>query len=218
MKLSTFVVAGLIVVALSAIVPFTVYDRIPDPMPTHWNLRGEVDGYTAKPWGVILGPLVMAFVLGVFVALRRIAPVGYRLESFERPYFLLGFATILFLAIATSFPVMHSLGWNIRVDQIILGGLGALLMFIGNMLGKTTRNFFVGIRTPWTLANEEVWLRTHRLGGKSFFAAGVLLLIAAFTGLGFAITIPVILLAALIPVVYSYLIYRKLQRTEIPSN
>jgi len=217
-KLSTFLVAGLILIALTAIVPFTVYDRIPDPVPTHWNLRGEVDGYTAKPWGVILGPLIMVLVLGVFVALPRLAPEGFRLESFARPYFLLGFSTILFLAIAMSIPVMHSLGWNIRVDQVMLGGLGALLMLIGNMLGKTTRNFFVGIRTPWTLTNEEVWLRTHRLGGKTFFAGGALLMVGAVTGLGFALAIPAILIAAIIPVVYSYVIYRKLQRTEIPMT
>jgi len=178
-----------------------------------WNLRGDVDGYTAKPWGVILGPLVMTFVLGAFVVLPRISPKGYRIESFERPFFLMGFATMLFLAVATSFPVMHSLGWNVRVDQVMIGGLGALLMLIGNMLGKTTRNFFVGIRTPWTLASEEVWLRTHRLGGKTFFAGGVLLLIGAVTGLGFSVAIPAIVIAALIPVVYSYVIYRKLQRS-----
>ena len=82
---------------------------------------------------------------------------------------------------------------------------------MGNFLGKVTRNFFVGIRTPWTLASEEVWLRTHRLGGKCFVAAGFAVVAISLLGLGPWAMMAVILAAALVPVVYSYVIYRRLE-------
>jgi uncharacterized membrane protein len=81
---------------------------------------------------------------------------------------------------------------------------------MGNFMGKLTRNFFVGIRTPWTLVNDEVWLRTHRLGGKLFVAAGVVTAIAAFSGAGLYVMLAAVLAAAIVSVIYSYVVYRKL--------
>jgi uncharacterized membrane protein len=93
----------------------------------------------------------------------------------------------------------------------LFAGMGVLFVVMGNLLGKVTRNFFVGIRTPWTLANEEVWNRTHRLGGKLFVVAGLVVVAAAFTGVSMWPVFIAIGLAGLIPIVYSYVLYRRLE-------
>ena len=93
----------------------------------------------------------------------------------------------------------------------IFAGMGVLFIVIGNLLGKVTRNFFVGIRTPWTLASEEVWYRTHRLAGKLFVAAGLFMVVASLAGLRLWPLFVSLGVAALVPVVYSYVIYRRIE-------
>ena len=218
MKTRTLLLVGLVLVALTALVPALNYDAIPDPVPTHWNLRGEADGFTPKPWGAFLGTFTLLFSLGVFLAIPNISPAGYEVNGFPRAYFLMAVGTMIFIAVVTSAGVLQSIGLGIDIDATVTGGIGALFMLIGNLLGKITRNFFVGIRTPWTLASEEVWLRTHRMGGKTFFSAGVVILIASVFGARAAFVLPAILIAALVPVVYSYVIYRRLQREAISGT
>jgi uncharacterized membrane protein len=89
--------------------------------------------------------------------------------------------------------------------------IGVVFVVIGNYMGKVQRNFFVGIRTPWTLANEEVWLRTHRLAGKLFVASGVVLAVSSFFGPGLLIGVAFALVASFVPVIYSYVLHRKLE-------
>ncbi|MEZ4364105.1 MAG: SdpI family protein [Kofleriaceae bacterium] len=97
------------------------------------------------------------------------------------------------------------------MDRAVPAALGGLLVVFGNFMGKLTRNFFVGIRTPWTLASEEVWLRTHRLGGKVIVLAGLGLVLSSALGGGFVFVIAAIALVAVIPIVYSYVLYRRLE-------
>jgi uncharacterized membrane protein len=106
-----------------------------------------------------------------------------------------------------------ALGHRVDVDRAVNLGLGLLLIVIGNYLGKVTRNFFVGIRTPWTLASDEVWLRTHRLGGVLFVSGGAVILIGAFVGgvSALAVTTTVIIGIAAFLTVYSYVIYRRIE-------
>ena len=90
--------------------------------------------------------------------------------------------------------------------------IGILFLFIGNELPKVKSNFFMGIRTPWALCSEENWRRTHRLGGKCFFTAGIILILAAFLPsqkLVFGIMFVLIMVASLVPTLMSYLWYRK---------
>lgn len=106
-------------------------------------------------------------------------------------------------------------GFALPVPKVALLGAGALLMVLGNYMGKLRRNFFIGIRTPWTIASEATWERTHRLGGKLFALAGVMVLLITAFGGPFWLSIACILAVALMLVVYSFLVYRRL---EVPSR
>lgn len=199
-------------VILAFLLGAVLYDRLPDPMPTHFNLQGDIDGWTAKPWGVFLLPLVMAGVLLMFVALPRISPKGFEVDGRSRAYAAIVLATTAFLFVLHVTVLLISMGVGIPMAAVMPVLIGAMLAGLGNYLSKVPRNFFIGFRTPWTLADEDVWFRTHRLGGRTFVAAGLLLMLAGpflsdTSALAFVPAL--IVAAAVIPVAYSYIAYRK---------
>jgi uncharacterized membrane protein len=201
---------GLVAVGFAA--SALLYDRLPDPMPTHWSSMGEPDGFTAKPLGAFMMPLVMAGVWLLMIALPRVSPRGYRLDRFAGAFEAVHLSILGFMLWVTLLGLLSGAGRAFPMDTAVQAGVGLLFIVLGNFMGKFTRNFFVGIRTPWTLAHEEVWLRTHRLGGKLFVLSGLLIGVAAFAGVGMVLMTPVVLLMSLVLVAYSYLVYRKLER------
>jgi uncharacterized membrane protein len=99
------------------------------------------------------------------------------------------------------------------VIQLVSLASGVLFLIIGNFLGKLTKNYFAGIRTPWTLENDEVWHRTHRLGGKLFVLGGLFTIVSAFMGMGLPVLIATVAATTIVTTAYSYVIYRKLTRS-----
>jgi len=187
------------------------YPALPDPMPTHWNAAGQVDGWMPKFWGAFLFPIVMAAVWLTFLVLPRISPKGFEMEPFLRAWGVCK-VTILALLLFIGVLVLRAAESGGELPRTpLLASLGVLFVVLGNLLGKVTRNFFVGIRTPWTIASEEVWYRTHRLGGRLFVAAGLFVVAAAFFRQGVWPIVVAVGLAGLVPVVYSYVIYRRLE-------
>lgn len=200
----------LMVVAAFAIVGLK-YPGLPDPMPTHWNMAGEVNGWMPKFWGAFLIPIVMAVMWLIFLVLPRISPHGFEMEPFLRAWGVLK-VTILALMFFIGVLVLRaSTNGGALPQKAVFCGMGILFIVIGNLLGKVTRNFFVGIRTPWTLASEEVWYRTHRLAGKLFVVAGLFVAATSFLRLSVWPIMISVGLAALVPVIYSYVIYRRLE-------
>ncbi len=201
-------------VALIVLVAFLaswLYPTLPDPVPTHWNLQGEVDGYMAKPWGVFAGPLI---ILGVWILLRAlpfVSPKGFRMESFFSVYRILLLAIVSLEMLVVSAALLAAAGYSIGIVGFVSGMLGILFIVLGNYMGKLRRNFFIGIRTPWTLASEEVWERTHRLAAWLFVLAGVVILSGALLGWGAYLLLPGAISAALVPVVYSLWLYRRIE-------
>jgi uncharacterized membrane protein len=202
------------------------YPELPDPMPIHWDLAGNVDRYGAKPWAPFLLPIVAAGTAALLAVLPRISPRGYTLEGSRRSVGVVSASVVGFLGFVHTLLLAHATGHPVAVERWIPLGLGVLLALLGNRFGKTTRNFFVGIRTPWTLASDEVWLRTHRLGGKLFVIAGAVVVAAALAGRG-VIALPIAVgLAALVPMLYSYWLYRRLEdsgsggddSTDVPTR
>ena len=125
-------------------------------------------------------------------------------------------AFLLFIHVAV---LGHALEWwGADMGRPVLVGVGLLLAVLGNYLGKTTRNFFLGIRTPWTLASDEVWRRTHRLGGWTMVAAGVALVVMGLFGASEMALLVIVGAAALIPVVYSFFAYRALEGFNPPPT
>jgi uncharacterized membrane protein len=201
---------GLVVLAFALVA--AVYGRLPQHVPTHWNASGAVDGTMAKPWGPFMLPLTMAGVFVLLLVLPHISPRGYEMEPFRRAYGVMQLGILSFLLAVSVLVLLADLGWAVPMSRLMPLGVGALLIIIGNFMGKVTTNFFVGIRTPWTLADPEVWLRTHRFAGKVIVFAGLIYAIAGVLGADLRFLSAGLLLAVLAPAVHSYLIYHRLER------
>jgi len=179
-------------------------------MPSHWDLQGHVNGSMPKPWGAFFGPL-MTLVLWLFLGLLpRISPRGFTVD-FPRAYDAIRTAVVALMAGVSIVIPLQAAGSHIDMSRVILAGTGILLAVIGNFLSKTTRNFWVGIRTPWTLASDEVWLRTHRLGAKMFVIGGIVVAICGLVGAPMPVWLIAVLVPGLVPIVYSYVIYRRIE-------
>jgi uncharacterized membrane protein len=185
--------------------------RMPDPVPVHWDARGHVNGFMSKPWGALVMPLTTAGAYLVTVFLPRISPRGFRLDRFRGTFEIIQLAIVAFLFFGTMLVLMAGAGIDVPLVRSLTVGAGVLLVVLGNVLGKVTKNFFVGIRTPWTLASDEVWLRTHRLGGRVFVAAGLAIVVSGLAGGGTGPILAAALAAVVIPIVYSYVAYRRLE-------
>jgi len=188
-----------------------LYPRLPQSIPTHWDFHGRPDGFTPKPWGAFVTPMVMIGIYFVFLLLPKISPRGYRFDSFLGVWEIVRTAILALLLLVHILILLSGAGVAIDLVRAMETGGGLLLVLLGNYMGKIGKNFFFGIRTPWTLASDEVWLRTHRLGGKLFVIAGLVVFAAGV--LGTAPILPMIAIgaAALVSVVYSYLLYRRLE-------
>lgn len=188
-----------------------VYARLPQRVPSHWNLHGEVDGWMEKPWGPLAQPLVATLMLAVLWVLPRIDPRRANVERFADDRRLLINLLILFFAVVQVATLGHSLGWPVEVDRVVPAAIGLLFVGLGNYLPRIRSNWFMGIRTPWTLSSERVWRETHRMGGRAFVAAGLLMALGALlprtartwtTGTAIAV-------AFALPLVYSYVAWRR---------
>jgi uncharacterized membrane protein len=198
-------------ILLAFFVPIVAYDRMPASVPTHWDTSGQADGWMSKPWGAFVMPGATALVFALLLLLPRIFPRGFRMDQFASAYETTLLTIVAFLAFISTLVTLAQVGIPVPMERAVRSGAGMLFIVIGNLMGKLRRNFFIGIRTPWTLASEEVWLRTHRLGGKLFVLAGFVVFVSALVAThGTAIVIVAVSIAALVPSAYSFWLYRRL--------
>jgi uncharacterized membrane protein len=201
-----------------------LYARLPESIATHWDFHGRPDGFTSKPWGAFVTPMVMIGIYFVFLVAPKISPRGYRFDSFLGVWEIVRTAMLALLLLVHVLILLSGAGVAIDLVRATETGGGLFLVLLGNYMGKLGKNFFFGIRTPWTLASDEVWLRTHRLGGKLFVIAGLVLFGTGVFGAGPVLPMIAIGAAALVSVAYSYLLYRRLEgfkeetREENPSG
>ncbi len=204
---SLFVIATLVLAAV-------LYPSLPEMIPTHWNAQGEVDGYMKKPGGVLMMPAMALFTFIIMKIIPVISPKGFRTDKFSNVIGVLQVTLVGFMSIVATLVLLEARGLNVRINEVIIAGVGLLFVVIGNYLGKVRKNFFIGIRTPWTLASDEVWNRTHRMGGKLFMLSGVIIWLGALLRLPLTWTVGVAVGLVLIPVVYSYFLYRQIEGFE----
>ena len=202
---------GLILVVAGLAYAAVVSSSLPDRVPSHWDAAGRVNGTMPKPWGVFLVPLVMAAMWLLFQALPRMSPRGFGMDSFSRTWGIITTAVLAFLLFVEVLTLNAARTAAMLSPRPIFAAIGVLFAVIGGSLGNVTRNFFAGIRTPWTLASEEVWNRTHRLAAKLFVAAGLAVAAGALLDVGWWFLIAALAIGGLVPVVYSYVIYRRLE-------
>lgn len=179
-------------------------------MVTHWNVRGEPDGYSARAFGAFLMPGIMLILWLVLLAVPHIDPRHTNIEKFRDSYETLIVAIVSVMAGLHVVLIGAALGWPIPIARIVPFGVGVLLVVLGNLLPRFRSNFFMGIRTPWTLSSETVWARTHRVGRYMIVGAGIMLIISAFVHSTTFSTIAFasVVAAALATLIYSYVIWR----------
>jgi uncharacterized membrane protein len=206
-----YLAAGAVIAAtLAGIV--VAYPQIPLIVPMHWNAHGNVDGWGPK-WVLFLwGPAMMSLIVALFAALRWLSPKKFEVDSFRSTYLYIMILIVSMLGYINSMVVISALGAPFDMSRAVEGCICGLILLLGNVLGKVRRNFFVGIRTPWSLADERVWYATHRLGAKTFFIAGLAGLLAVILRAPFWLPIAAILCAAFVPAIYSLVFYKQLER------
>ena len=188
-----------------------MYPNLPDQIPTHWNSKGEVDDYTAKPWGVVIMPVAAMLVFVVMRLIPLISPKGFGTDNFTDVVNVFTVVIVGFMSGVAILVLLEANGQDVRINEMIFAGVGLMFVVLGNYMGKVRKNFFIGIRTPWTLASDEVWSRTHRLGGKVFVLIGIFMMLNSFVRFPVQWLIASIVVVALVPVIYSYVIYRRIE-------
>jgi len=210
MSTRTTIFVTIFLIALATIFSVFVFDRLPEQMASHWNAANQVDGYLSRFWGAFLMPVVAIGILAMFLVIPAIDPLKANIAQF-REYFN-AFITLIVLFMV----YMHILTmlWNLGYDQFNMGAamlpaLGLIFVFAGLMMRKAKRNFFIGIRTPWTLSSDSVWEKTHQLGAKLFIASGILALLGAFfPDYAFWVVLIPVLGVTLFLILYSYVLYQ----------
>ena len=212
MRKSAIIILGIIL--LSFLIGIYLYPKMPEKMASHWNAQGQVDGYVSKFWGLFLMPFISLALFLLFILIPKIDPLKANIEKFRKYFDGFIIFTILFLFYLFTLTIFWNFGVKFSMNQVLPPAFGILFFYCGILIEKAKRNWFIGIRTPWTLSNDKVWERTHKIGGKLFKVVGII----AFLGIIFPnyalflILFPVIAVS-IYTVVYSYFEYRK-ERVE----
>lgn len=203
----------LLVIFLPLIVGLAVFDQLPEELPTHWNSRGEIDGTMPKMVALIVFPIIMLFTNGVFWAIPYVDPQK-SMEGSQKPLQIIQLSVTMLVSSLSICSILIGLGYDLDIPTIVPMGVLLLFLVMGNYMGKIRPNASMGIRNTWTLTDEEVWRRTHRLSGWVWVGLSMGLI-----GLRFLMTADLflyffiggILTMALIPMVYSYLVAKELK-------
>lgn len=174
MEKTTIAMILLILLAFSLSIYF--YPQMPEEMASHWNARGEVNGYMPKFWGSFLMPLMTLGMVGLFLVLPKIDPLKKNYSLFKNYYNGLVLVFIVFFFYIHAISIVANLGFAFNMSYLILPPMALLFLFIGYILPRCKRNWFVGIKTPWTLSSDNIWNKTHKLGGKLFMIYGAFIL------------------------------------------
>jgi len=203
----------LIIVAF--LVNIVLYNKLPDLMPMHWNIAGEINSYGPKILVAFLSPILMLVIWVAMLYSPKIDPKKDNYTKFDGSYAIITNALITFFFIIHIVILLISLGYNIAIDKVIPFMVGVLFVVMGNYLPKSKSNFFYGIKTPWTLTSEEVWKKTHRLGGKLFVISGLIIIVSSLLFKGniqFIILLILIVIAGIIPTIASYFYAKNSQK------
>lgn len=205
--------AGLGIVGLTAILSVVAAPQLPDQMAIHFDAGSQPDSFVAKPLGLAFAPLLAAGLVVLFRILPAIDPLGKNFADFQRYYDLIAVEAVGVVAYVHVLIVLWNLGYRFDVTQAIVPVLAVTYYVAGLVIENASQNWFVGIRTPWTLSDEAVWNETHRRSGILFKLAGLVTLLAIpFPEYFVLLAIGPIAVAALVPTVYSFVLYRRLHR------
>jgi uncharacterized membrane protein len=201
----------IIIFLLIIAITILAYPHLPEEIATHWNLDGKPNGFSSRFEGVSIIPLITLALYILMLVAPSLDPRKENYLKFLKAYRLIKLGLFLFLLGIQLLVIVFNLGYNVNIGKITTLGLGILFALLGIYLPQIKHNYFIGIKTPWTLANEKVWHETHRLGGKLFLISGILIMLSVFLPDKPRFWLLMILLigSSLIAMVYSYFLFKK---------
>jgi uncharacterized membrane protein len=202
----------LLLIALDVAFGLAAWGRMPARVPIHWGTSGQPNGWGPAWVNAFVPPAIAIFLYATFLYIPLIDPHHRNYASFAGPLRALRLLVVGFLAVVHVLVVLASLGVDVPMDGAMRAGLPLLFAGLGTLLPRLKPNWFFGIRTPWTLASEEVWTKTHALGGRLWTLGGLALAACAFLPAvaGLAALVGGIVVLVLVPVVWSAVLYRRL--------
>lgn len=218
MKTRGLVIASVLLAAAMAVFAFVTAERLPEGamLPTHWNAAGDPDDFSPALEALLFPAGVVLALTALFGFIPRLEPLQDKLEG-SAPVLRASWIGILFLFALIELSIgLPAYGVDLPVNIIMLGA-GALLIVLGNALPKSRPGFFVGIRTPWAILDTDNWVATHRLGGKLMLLAGIAIILGALflpAEWQIAVTLGSVLIAALVPLLYSWWLWARAKPSE----
>lgn len=203
---------SLLIILLAVGISSYVSPSLPESMVSHWDINGNPDGSMSKFWGLYLMPLIglITFLLIFFVP--YLDPEKKNIEDFRESYNLFAVVLMLFFFYLHVLTLAFNLGYKLNMTQFLAPGFAVLFYTIGVLLKKAKRNWFIGIRTPWTLSSDVVWGKTHALGSKVFRYGAIIMLLGIFLPqYAFLIVLLPTIGGAMYLLIYSYLEFKKLK-------
>ena len=199
-----------LIILLSFAIGFYFYPQMPERMVSHWNAKGEADGYMPKTWGLFLMPFISLAMALLLFLIPKLDPLKENIEKFRKYFDVFIILILLFLFYLNILVIVWNLGVRFNFIYATTPAFSVLFYYIGILIGNAKRNWFIGIRTPWTLSSETVWDKTHKIGGKLFKISALIALIGILFGqfAVYFVVLPVIL-TALYTFIYSYFEYKK---------
>lgn len=205
----------LAIIILSIAATLFMFPRLPEKVPIHWNVKGEIDNYGSRYFTVIFSviPLLLFWLKKI---IPEIDPKAENYKKHAKAFNATIYTTIIFLIFMHWLTVKAAFDNTVDISFFVLAGIGVLFTVTGNFLTQARPNYTFGIRTPWTLANEIVWKKTHRVGGFLFFITGIITLVLSFWNneIRIYIFISLIFFTVLFSFLYSYLLFRKLKKQK----
>ena len=195
-----------VAILLPMLVGLILWNQLPDQIPSHWNVAGEVDGWSSKPLAVFGMPLLLLALQWICMFATSADPKKAHLT--EKTLHLVLWLIPALSVVLQAITYTAALGNEVQIEVVIPVFMGLLFTIIGNYLPKCKQNYTIGIKIPWTLSSEENWNQTHRFTGWVWVVSGLIIMLSGFFG-GFWIFLGIAPLMVLAPVIYSYLLYRK---------
>lgn len=202
------IIASSAVILLLMLAGLGLWGRLPEQVPTHWNMAGEVDGWSSRAFAVFGLPGILLAAHLVCVLATAMDPKGGNISG--KILTLVYWICPVVLVVTMGAVYAAALGAELSVSVWVMVLTGVLFILLGNWLPKCQPNYTVGIKLPWTLHSEDNWRRTHRMAGPVWVAGGLLIMVCPFLGkAGVPLLVAVLVLLAVIPAVYSWRLYEK---------
>lgn len=207
----------LLLILLAIGLGFYFQANFPDIIPSHWNINGQVDGYSTRFFGAWFMPILLIVIYLLFLALPKLDPKHEHYNNFSEAYHGIKNLFVVFMFALYVLIGLAGLGYNLPIGDIIPVGVGLLFIGMGHFLKSVQQNWWMGVRTPWTMESPTVWKKTNELMAKLMMIGGILIAMCVVSSnniFKISLFVVAILLIAIVPVVYSYFAYRAEQKAK----